>query len=256
MEMHIFRKIKDSARDMMKGTFDDAGFMNSLSTHLRNIGITATLLEPESPDAIGPMWKFGPIGSGTVVGCIRMEGSDVDLLQVERMIRSEAQHDERTPTDYHHLFAYHYIVRTDFEGSEKTVKANIKPITKGFIRREVTDFRWEGGDLAQRLNADTDLRNRLLREGLNQLPRIDIQPDRTNHCIRITQLFEISVGGSGRFSVGIGGFNMGMGGRPHDLDVATVETSFPSRETFDLYNVVARHVRSIVPSEQQTGKDE
>lgn len=248
--MHIFKKMKDA----MMGTFDDAGFMNSLSAHLQDIGITATLLEPERPEAIGPLWKFGPIGSGTVVGSLRIEDSNMDLLQVERMIRSEAQHDE-TP-DYHHLFAYHYVVRADVEGLEETLKATIKPITKGLLRREVIDFRWEGKGLAQRLNADTDIWDRLLRGGVRQLLRIEIQPDRTNHCIRITQLFEISAGRGSRFSVGVGGFSVGMGGRPLDLDVATVATTFPSRETFELHNRISHHVRSLMMVEKSRAKDE
>lgn len=247
--MHIFKKIKDT----MMGTFDDAGLMNSLSTHLHNIGITSTLLEPESPETIGPLWKFGPMGSGKIVGCIRIEGHDLDLLQVERMIRGEAHQEEMQ--DYYHLFAYHYVVRTKVENLQKTLKANIKPLTKGFFRREITGFRWEGGDLAQRLNADSDLRNMLLMKGLKQLPSIEIQLDRTNHCVRITQQFQISTGQSGRFSVGIGGFNLGMGGRPYDLDVATVEQTFPTRQTFEIYDHIAHHIRSIMTLKKVEGKD-
>ncbi|UCH37175.1 MAG: hypothetical protein JSV76_05695 [Candidatus Bathyarchaeota archaeon] len=213
-------------------------------THLQSIGINATLLESGSPEAIGPMWNFGPINSGTVVGCIRIEDHNLDLIQVERMLRSEGHQDEIP--DYHYLFAYHYVVKTNVETHEKTLKANVKPITKGLFRRKVIDFRWEGGDLARTLNADTDLRNMLLRDGLDQLPRIEIQLDRTNHCIRITQQFQISTGQSSRFSIGIGGFSVGTGGRPHDLDVATVETTYPSRETVELYNHIAHHIRSII----------
>lgn len=241
--MGFFKKIKDA----MMGAFDDEGLMNSLCEHLREIGVNATLLEPGSPDAIGPKWKREPFASGFVVGCIHVEGHTFDMIQVERRMAGGASHDDDTPDEPSTIvYAYHYVVRGDVEGLEKQLKANVKLITKGFIRREVINFQWVGGDLAQLLNADADLSKLLLREGLSQVPSVEIQLDRTNRCIRMTQQFQIPMGRGGRFSVGIGGFSVGMGERPRDFDDVMVEITFPSSETIETFDLIAHHIRNFM----------
>lgn len=124
-------------------------------------------------------------------------------------------------------YTYHYIVRPSVSGREKQVEAEIQLVKKGFLRREVVDFRWKGGDLAQQLNADDDLRKMLLREGLSQLSIIEIYADTQNHCTRIT------LQPQGQQRVG---------------NILTIGRAFPPREAFDIYDRIADHIRRFTAS--------
>jgi hypothetical protein len=184
--MSISKKIKDAVKEV--------GLMNELCQHLQQIGINARLLESGSPDAVGPRWKKGIFASSYVLGCVKVEGRNLDLVQVER------QPSQMTPPPY----GYNYVVRLIVEGLEGKLWAGTKPIGP-------VDFQWQGGYLAQLLNADSDLQDMLLRAGLNKLL---ISPDKRNQCVRITPL--------------------------------TVERkAFPTREAFEAYDRIAQHIRSI-----------
>jgi hypothetical protein len=47
---------------------------------------------------------------------------------------------------------------------------------------EISDCRWEGGEVAQLLNAYSDLTRTLYSEGLD---RLEIRSDRSRRCVRI-----------------------------------------------------------------------
>jgi hypothetical protein len=147
-----------------------------------------------SADAIGPRWKKGILASSYVLGWVKVEGRDLDLVQAER------QPSQVIPPPY----GYDYVVRAIVEGLEGKLWAQTKPIGP-------VDFDWEGGYLAQLLNADSDLQDMLLRAGSN---RLWTSPDERNQCARITPL--------------------------------TVERkAFPTREAFEAYDRIAQHIRSI-----------
>ncbi len=158
--MSVSKKIKDAVKEV--------GLMGELCEHLRQIGINARLLESGSPDAVGPRWKKSIFASSYVLGCIKVEDRNLDLVQVER------QPSQIIPPPY----GYNYVVRAIVEGLEGKLWAQTKPIGP-------VDFEWERGYLAQLLNADSDLQDMLLRAGSNKLW---ISPDKRNRCVRITPL--------------------------------------------------------------------
>jgi hypothetical protein len=113
-------------------------------------------------------------------------------------------------------------------GLEHKLKAEFKPIEKrkSLFGKKVVGFQWEGRDLAQRLNSDTDLKNMLLKEKIQKLL---IKPEKEHQCVRITP----PTGGET--------FSFDFGRHPAILG----RKAFPTREAFDIYDRIAHHIRNI-----------
>ncbi len=233
--MSLLRKTKDPTRNEYK----DEGLMGTLSEHLRQMGLDATLLPPESPEAVGPRWKKGPFVSGRSLGCIKIRNRNLDLIQVEKAMTEEPSHTGGPdgPSEEIDLgrlvYLYHFIVHADVEGLERGLKAEIKPITKGFLSKKTIGFKWEGRELAQRLNLDSRLKNMLLKNGINRLPIIEVRADKTNKCVRITRTPPIP-----RWTVN-------PSRREEAVALFSVGKEFPTREEFETYDRIAHHIRSI-----------
>jgi hypothetical protein len=76
----------------------------------------------------------------------------------------------------------HFVVAGNGRVFEDRLIARTRKKTKGIIRKEVVDLRWEGGQIADRLNSDSNLKS-LLRTVL--LEEGDICIDPTENGIRI-----------------------------------------------------------------------
>ena len=160
--------------------------INELSNHLRQIGINTTAVETGDPEAIGGLVNFA-------LGCVKIEGRNLDLVQVER-ISAEASQPKLQPGQPEYTrekgqgstrYDYHYLVRVKAADLESKLKAEFKPIEKrkGLFGKEVVGYQWEGGELAQRLNSDSNLKNIMLKEGYH---RLLIKPEKEHQCVRIT----------------------------------------------------------------------
>jgi hypothetical protein len=225
------------AKDQTKNAYKDEGIMGKLSEHLRQIGLDATLLPPESPEAVGPRWKKGSFVSGQSLGCIKIRKRNLDIIQVEKTRTEELGFTGGPggPGDLdlgRLVYLYHFIVRTDVEGLERALRADIKLITKGLFSRKAADFKWEGQELAQRLNFDSQLRNMLLKNGSDQLPIIEVRADRANKCVRITRTPPIPK------------WTYGPTGR-EAASLLTVGREFPTRGEFEVYDRIAHHIRRM-----------
>lgn len=218
--MSIFKKMKeklDKASEEYRGR--EVNLLNELCERLRQIGVNGTVHVSES-------WKepMGRMRISPVLGYVKVEGRNIDLVQMEVRRHMDAEGDVQ-----YLEYLYHYVVQAKVKGLESKLKAEVKSIKKGFLSREVVDFKWEGRELAQLLNADSTLRNMLLREGLNQLPKIEIRPHEKHQCIRITKqpkTREYTKAGSGSIQT--------LGRK-----------EFPTREAFEIYDRIAQHIRSI-----------
>jgi hypothetical protein len=210
-------------KDPTKNAYKDKGLMGRLGEHLKKMGLDATLLPPESPEAVGPIWKKGPLTSGRSLGCIKIRNRSLDLVQIEGQEDADVGR---------FTYLYHFIVRANVEGLEHAFKAEIKPITKGFLGRKTIDFRWEGGELARRLNLDSQLKSMMLKDGLDQLPVIEVRADKANKCVRITKTPVIKWG-------------TGPLKRGGPTVLLAVGRKFPTREEFEAYDRIAHHIRSM-----------
>ena len=128
---------------MIRDAVREVELLNELCNHLRGIGVKATLLPPGSPEAVGPRWKMGILASGYVLGCVKIEGKNLDLVQVERNISSPpsgSQLSLQTPGRL--LYQYHYMVKGRVNGLESKLKAElITSETRKGSGEEVASFR-------------------------------------------------------------------------------------------------------------------
>jgi hypothetical protein len=208
LEKSVSKKIKDA--------YWEVELVNKLCEHLRQIGVNATLLERGSPEAAGPEWKKSVFQSGTALGCAKIEGRDIDLVQVEKR--------GQNPPGPGQTYLYQYVVRVNVKGLESDLKAECKPIKKRkHFRKEVVGLRWEGERLARLLNDDFNLKSMLLKEGLHSLK---IRPDKRNQCVKI-------------IPKPTGWTYTGLLSTP-----ALGREAFPTREAFEAYDRIAQHIRS------------
>jgi len=223
-------------KDVAKEVKEDE-LINELCERLRQIGINATVVESGSPEDIGGLVTFA-------LGSVKIEGRNLDLIQVGKISVPASQREVGTYTrrvqpgepGYTRemgqgsiRYDYHYVVRVKVEGLESKLEAKFKPIKKrkGLFGKEVVGFQWEGGELAQRLNSDSDLKNMLLKEGLH---RLLIKPEKEHQCVRITPPTGLET-----FSFDFDSQHPAILGRK----------AFPTREAFEIYDKIAQHIRSI-----------
>lgn len=219
--MSIFKKMKDKiGKASEEYRAREVDLLNELCECLRQIGVNGTVHVSES-------WKepMGRMLISPILGHVKVQDRNIDLVQVEMKQHMDAEGD---CVEYFEYF-YHYVVQAKVKGLESKLKAKVKPIKEGFLSREVVDFNWEGRELAQLLNADSTLRNMLLREGLNQLPNMEVRPHEKHQCIRITKQPKIREYTKAGFG-----------------SIQTVgRKEFPTREDFEIYDRIAQHIRSI-----------
>jgi len=186
--------------------------VEALCEHLRLLGLNATV---ESKKRKLLSWPAG----GWVIGTVRVANRNIDLVELELLT---------VWPEY--LYRCDYVVQASVEGLENKLKAETKPVT---VRDEVVDFRWEGKELAQILNSDANLKDTLYRlkgtifswylEGtVFSIPYLEIKPYRKHQCVRIRQK------GSTNSPV----------------------SAFPTAETFEAYDRIAQHIRSIASCPQ------
>jgi hypothetical protein len=203
--------------------------INELFNHLRQIGVEATEVASGSPEATGGLCSFP-------LGCVKVEGRNIDLVQVEReslrATQPNLQPGEKSYTRERAQgslrYDYHYLVRANVASLENKLKAELKPIEKrkGLFGKEIVGYQWEGGELAQRLNSDSDLKNMLLKGSIH---RLSVVPEKEKQCVRITPL-------SGPETLD---FNFGL----HPIILG--RRMFPTRETFGIYDKIAQHIRGL-----------
>jgi len=243
-----WRKIQDMGRASA------VELLNELCERLRQIGVNATVFSVSGSN----IEAMEGMLIGNVVGCVKVEDRNIDLVQLERVEHGSVEDSGSGPFGVYYC---HYVVQANVEGLEDKLNAKAKSITKGFLSREIVDFRWEGGELAQRLNADAELRNMLLREGLDKLPNIEVKPHKKpkhvpgigkppkafldaqasfKQCVRITKRPKIPgiLGAYQMFEVP---------GTP--ILEGRVGVELPTRETFETYERIAQHIRNIVNSQ-------
>jgi len=205
-KMGLFRKLKDTVKEV--------GLINEYCDHLREIGINATVLGSDSSDYIGGMLSLG---------CVKIEDKNIGLVQVARQPVVGTQV----------AYQYHYVVRTNVEGFEDQLKAESKPVKKGLLSKEVVDLKWEGGQIAQTLNLDNDLKSVLLK---NELDKVVLKVDRKQQIVTITHPPKIPR----QVSVSFGGLPYIPLGK-----LTAGRKEFPTLEEFNAYERIAQYVLNL-----------
>jgi len=187
--------------------------LKALCKHLKRIGLSATLAKDY------PVWS-----SLVVIGSVRVADRNVNFVELdwwEDKKAIEAFDDMGETVRFGHIYRSqyrcNYVVQARVKGLEDKLEAEGKPIKKsGFLRKRVVDFRWEGKELAQILNSDAKLRSHFLSQ--RRPTKVEIEPSRKGHpYVRIIQ--------------------KRLYYRPL--------SAFPTIETFEAYDRIAHHIRSI-----------
>ena len=168
-----------------------------LCEHLQRWGIDARMIE-EGGD------------------CVTLRRQEIDIVKVNHTRVYGAA-----------SYSFYYGVRRDVKGSEAQVKARMKIQAKGLTRREVVDFKWIGGELADELNRDDTLKAQLLRQlKINPRGSVDIFPDKKAGVVWIATTKYMSP-----FPKSATPFSI-----PDEI--------MPSKTSFRLYNTIATHIRN------------
>jgi hypothetical protein len=233
--MSSFKKVPGVLKEAAQRSFDNHFrferelLMGELCQYFRVIDVNAILLEPENPEA----FRYPPY----ILGHVKIEGRNVDAI----LVQFSSSGDDTSFAWYR----YFYVVRANLDGLESKLKAdfksnwhdrccqkrNFKRIDGTLIDREVSDCRWEGGELAQLLNADSDLTQTLYNEGLD---RLEIRSDRGHRCVRIEHWHWKVYSSSD------------IDGRASDGTYAIGRKQFPNREAFEAYEGIAYAIRRVI----------
>jgi len=165
------------------------------------------------------LWVRG-LPSITIIGAVRVANRRIDLVELKEH-HGGGFEDYNEPTSYR----CNYTVWVKVDALEDILKAESKPVRKGFLSWGIIDFKWEGNELAQVLNSDSDLKHYFLSQ--HRPPYMEIVPYRKHQCVRIRQ--------------------------KHFYDYTpwfptyytSPESAFPPIEAFEAYDRIAQHVRSI-----------
>lgn len=246
--MSFIKKMLGELKETIFSAIDDyqkldrEEVMGELCKHLLQIGVNVTLLDPDSPEGFRVLVTntgFPPF----IIGCIKIEGRNIDVIFVQ-----SAFSDLR-------FYYYYYVVRANVDGLEDKLRADFKSnwrgrcclkkdfkwVDKALINQEVSNSRWEGGELAQLLNADSDLTCTLYSEGLD---RLEIRPDRGHRCVTMLHPTHHRKIGWSKRDMGPGDMDLAPGS---EFDRYTIgRKQFPSREAFEAYDRVAYAIKKVV----------
>lgn len=146
---------------------------------------------------------------------VALTGQEIDVVKVSHL------------GGYGSSYSFYYGVRCDVEGIKKQMRARMKIQTKGLIRREAVDFKWFGGELADELNRDDELKKQLLQQLKTDVrDSVEISPDKKAGIVWITttKVMPPFPKSATPFSI------------PDDI--------MPSETSFKSYNAIARHIRN------------
>lgn len=220
--------------DKIKDAFRETDLVQDLVDHLGQIGVQARAIDTKSTEAVKHSPTLGIFGNPPL-GVVKIDGRNIDLVELYREIRGGGGRVGHGGAGYHShapsevIYYYDYVVRGDVGEREENFKAEVHPIEKGLIRKELLDVEWKGRSLANLLNADQDLRKMLLESGA---PRLEVKPDKKDGCVAI--------------KLPHGGWHSttSVGGIPIRHDFTVGRKAFPSSEAFEIYDRIAKHIRS------------
>jgi hypothetical protein len=174
--------------DSLKDKFNETGLTEQLCGHINGCGLKARVVDKKGPEGLPHSNKIIGIAP---LGCIRLEGCNFDYVEVYRFMEQKkggfsvgiGDMSFGNPKDN---IAYEYTAAARFEvgDSEKDLRAEIDHVTKGLVKKEVVDFSWKGGALAQKLNQDAQLRSMLQALGM---PWIEVSASKKDDYVEVGQ---------------------------------------------------------------------
>ncbi|HEX2971376.1 MAG TPA: hypothetical protein VHP11_03535 [Tepidisphaeraceae bacterium] len=170
-------------------------------------------------------------GTRICVGKVKADASPISRFEVHVLCR-----DNRSRNRILH-FEHHYLADLPGARPAERVKAERVPQYRYWLFGPISGYRWKGGDLGQRLEADLRV-NRLLDEA--GLGRLTVEVDRNNGLLRTVQTL------AGRITGGASVLGMLSGG---ELPTLVVRDEAPTRERVaamvELAKAAIQHLKRI-----------
>lgn len=157
-----------------------------LVKHYQSGGITAYLVDEDSPETVGRE------------KAVKIEGKNVNLV-IPRCEKDSLANGisggfdptiGKKVTVAHPVVNFHHIVKGMMPRDENEINANMVVEKRGLLSMEIVGVRWEGGRVASMLNTDPDLKKIILSGGIDSLK---VEEDCTNRCLRIVLQDKIEV---------------------------------------------------------------
>ncbi len=208
VEGRAFKRIKGKIREWKEQSKQmEEAKVEALTEHLKWIGLDATKIAFTEEKL-----RIRLLGAERVLGSVRVTNRHIDMVELAEFYVDVGSTSD-TPV-MEPRFRCHYVVHVKVDGLEDRLKAKLKPMRKGFFSREILDFKWRGKELAQMLNSDTDLKEKL---SCIENRNVEVKPYGEHQCVRIRQ------------------------------DGGTIDPaySFPTIETFEAYDKIAQNIRCI-----------
>ncbi len=150
---------------------------------------------------------------------VSLDGQEIDVVKVRRFPGGGGYGPP--------IYTFYYGVQCNVEGIANQVKARMKIQTKGLLGREAIDFKWVGGEIADKLNGDIALKVQLLQQlKIDVRDSVEIVPDKKAGVVWITTSKYVSP--------------FPKSATPYSIP----EDIMPSPTNFRLYNAIAKHIRS------------
>ena len=159
------------------------------------------------------------------LGSVKIEGRNIDFVEIYRSFANPRGQPE---CPGHIVYEYSYVVRKDVRRQDD-FKAHSELVKTGIISKKIVGFTWKGGTFANNLNADEDLKTKVLEIGA---PTLLVNANQKNGYVSISA----AVGRTGAISID---------GVLAKYDLIVGRKAFPSREAFGVYDRIAVHVRNV-----------
>jgi hypothetical protein len=142
----------------------------ALCSNLCQSGIEATV----NPEKKGLLSQLSPFGAKSI-GKINLRGNQFEEIELFGHFNKPNQKSfgamARSSLEAVDL---DYVMSADIKGKKKILEAHLKVKRTGLLHPKVVEMKWEGGDLAKKLNNDAAI-NELLWQSVGQLSARDME---------------------------------------------------------------------------------
>jgi hypothetical protein len=196
-----------------------------LLAYYQNAGLTAELLETDSPETIPGEKSIKVSGRKFDLVILKFAGGSIGAgrgFGAGPSISYQTQNLGPTKINFN------YIIRGLGNANEKDLQAEVKEKTEGLISKKLVDIKWAGGLLAGQLNGDSELKSMIMTSSVVPLK---VEPDVKNNCVHIINEKAI------RIIIQSGG-----------LFVKKAETraeNFPPIETLNVIDKIAGYLKPV-----------
>ena len=247
--------------DSLKNKLTGAEAVDDMCNYLKSIGVNACVLPKDSLEAIPIDKVFGFTSGNPPLGTIKVEGMNIELVELYPKTSGKSSSMSLgvgnvgvslSASDDEMIFK-RYIIRTDTRLG-KELKAELKPIEKGLVNKEVVGYEWKGGRLAKALEADSTLLQMISEAYAKAIIFVDFNDKHRYVAISGQNVRKSKKSISfnlGNLSVNPVGAAKVASSVAKGQDVFVWKNYFPTAEEFAVYDRIALNVKNLTTAVQR-----